>query len=257
VSNGSFPPWGRLGLDSLIEEVHIWSASTDDVRALRATRTFEAWLSDDEIERYRRFRRAGDRERFLLARATLRHALSQYADVEPERWRFVTARGGRPELDAPFDALGLRFNVSHTPGLVACLMSGTVSGGVDVEGLDRVPDVFKLAPIGCSSAEREELAGLPPAAANSRFYELWTLKEAYVKARGTGLKLPLNRVTFAGGGGEPIRVRFDAPVEDDPQQWQFALWRPSPRHQGALALRRGAGPDRAVVFRSTLASVAP
>lgn len=256
MSNESSSPWGRLSLSSLVEEVHVWSAFTDDARALGATARFESWLSDDEVERYRRFRRAEDRELFLYTRATLRHALSQYADVEPERWRFVTAHGGRLELDSPFDALGLRFNVSHTPGLVACLVSDTVDGGVDVEGVGRASDVSKLAAIVCSSAEIEEMESLSADAADSRFYELWTLKEAYVKARGTGLKLPLNRVGFTGGRHAPITVTFDSPVEDDSQQWQFALWRPSPRHQGALALGRGARPDREVVFRPALATVA-
>lgn len=240
----------------LTDEIHVWWAFTDDARAPGAAARLQDCLSGEEIERCKRFRNAEGRELFVLARATLRQALSQYADVQPHQWRFVAAPGGRLELAPPFDALGVRFNVSHTPGLVACLVSDAVDGGVDVEGTDRVPDVFTLAAIVCAPAELEELEHLPPEAANSRFYELWTLKEAYVKARGTGLTLPLNKVAFTGGRGGPIAVTFDSPVEDDPRHWQFALWRPSPRHQGALALRRGARPDREVVFRPALAPVA-
>ena len=239
----------------LTQEVHVWWASTHELRPLGATGKFEAWLSADEVERYGRFRRREDGELFLFTRAILRFALSHYADVEPAAWRFVTTRGGRPELATPFDALGLRFSVSHTPGLVACLVSQTIDAGLDIEAVGRVADVFKLAAVVCSPAERQEIERLAPDAAHARFYELWTLKESYVKARGTGLRLALNKMTFMGGGGDPITVRLDGPVEDDPRQWQFALWRPTPEHQGALALRRGAGPDRRVVFRSALASI--
>ncbi|MHB1861432.1 MAG: 4'-phosphopantetheinyl transferase family protein [Gemmatimonadaceae bacterium] len=240
----------------LTQEVHVWCAPTHELRSLGATETFEAWLSGDEVERHGRFRRPEDRELFLFTRAILRGALSHYADVEPAAWRFVTTHGGRPELATPFDALGLRFSVSHTPGLVACLVSHTIDAGLDIEGVvGRVADVFKLAAVVCSPAEREEMERLPPDAAHARFYELWTLKESYVKARGTGLRLALNKMTFTGGGHDSIAVRLDGTVEDDPRQWQFALWRPTPEHQGALALRRGAGPDRRVVFRSALASM--
>jgi len=256
VNKNSSPPRGRQDAGSLTEEAHVWSTFTDDAWVPGAAAKLERCLSDDELDRCKRFRGAEDRELCMLARATLRHALSQYADVEPGQWRFASAPGGRLELAPPFDAQGLRFNVSHTPGLAACLVSDAVDAGVDVEGVDRVPDVFTLAAIVCSEAELEELKRLPPDAANSRFYEFWTLKEAYVKARGAGLAIPLNKVAFTGGRDAPIAVMFDSPVEDDPRQWQFALWRPSPRHQGALALRRGARPDRKVVFRPALALVA-
>lgn len=254
MSNGALSEWGRLGLSPLSDEVHIWAAFPDDVDTRAATKRFESWLSEDEVARYHRFRRDEDRELFLVARATLRHSLSQYVDVEPGQWRFVTADGERPELAAPFDALGLHFSVSHTPGLVACLVSDSGEVGIDVEGAGRVPDVFKLAAVVCSGAEIDTLKRLPPIAAEARFYELWTLKEAYAKARGTGLAFPLNKLTFAGGGDIPVSADFDSPIEDRPDQWQFALWRPSPEHQGALALRRGIRPDRRYIFRAAWGS---
>ncbi len=234
-------------------EIHVWWALARDLRALGAGARFEAWLSGDEAERHGRIRRAEDRELYLFARAALRHTLSRYADVAPDEWRFVRAEGGRPELAAPFDALGLRFSVSHTAGLVACLVSGAVSAGVDVERVDQRANVPRLAGMACSRSERAELESLAPDAGRRRFYELWTLKEAYVKARGAGLALPLNRVTFEG---HSAGARFERPLADDPGHWQFALWRPSPEHQGAVAVKRGAGPDRTFVYRPALAPAA-
>lgn len=236
-------------------EIHVWWALTSGIRALNATAVLEAWLGDDETARYRRIRRAEDRELFLFTRAALRHALSQYADVPPGGWRFATAESGRPELATPFDELGLRFSVSHTPGLVACLVSHTVSGGVDVERVGRVADVSKPAAVVCSKMEREELAGLAREAARTRFYELWTLKEAYAKARGGGLRLPLSHVTFRGGGIDPVSVCFDSPADDAPARWQFELWRPSPEHQGAVAASRDPGQRYTFVYRPALGAV--
>ncbi len=242
---------------SLTDEVHVWWAATDEVRAFDQTDTFESWLTDDERERYRRYRRPEDRELFLFTRAALRHALSQYAGVEPGGWRFVTGEYGRPELDAPFSESGLRFNVSHTSGMIACLVSDGMDAGVDVEDIGRRSDILELARTVFSKAERRELEALPPDAAIARFYEIWTLKEAYVKARGMGLSLPVRKVTFTGGRRDGIGVSFETPIEDVARDWQFALWRPSPGHQGALALRRGAGGDRTIVFRPALAALVP
>lgn len=232
----------------------MWWAFTRDVN--NALATFESWLSHDEAERCRQFRRLQDRELYLVARAALRHTLSRYADVPPQGWRFVQAEGGRPELAPPFDTLGLRFSVSHTQGLVACAVSHAVAVGVDVQAVNGTLDVSPMVAMACSGAEREQLERLAPHAARTRFYELWTLKEACVKARGAGLALPLNGVTFEGRG-EPIEVSFSAPASDDARHWQFALWRPGPEHQGAVALRRGTGPRHTFVYRRALELAAP
>ena len=93
----------------LHREIHIWTAETGDYPA----RLFESWLSGDETRRYHRYIRQHDRDLFLLAHALLRHTLSQYADVEPARWRFEIREHGRPELIGSVADLDLRFNISH------------------------------------------------------------------------------------------------------------------------------------------------
>lgn len=243
------PGLGAEALASLDGEVHVWSALVDDVRALAPANAADRWLDDAERERHVRFRRGEDAELFLLARGLLRHVLSQFADVEPGAWRFRQDPGGRPALDAPFTALPLRFSVSHTPGLVACAVCAGVDVGLDVEGAGRISDISKMAGLVCSPEELRALDRMSPRERNACFHELWTLKEAYVKARGSGLAEPVSHVTFRQDSAG-ITAQFAHPIDDDPADWQFTAWRPSPGHCGALAVRRGAGPDLRPVFRT-------
>jgi 4'-phosphopantetheinyl transferase len=233
----------------------VWTAEAGGTDSPETTELFESWLSPDETRRYRRFVRKRDRELFLLAHALLRHTLSRYADADPARWRFETGEHGRPELVGPFADLDLRFNISHTPGLAAVLISDGIDAGIDIESRNGAADPAALARKVFSDAEVRSLEGLEHDALHRRFYELWTLKEAYIKARGLGLRLPLRKFAFSIDRELDIRVEFDPAIRDDGSQWQFALWQPTDRHQGALAARRGAGRDRRIVFRRGLGDV--
>ena len=237
----------------LREEVHVWTAETRERQAPETIQLFESWLSPEETRRYHRYIRKRDRDLFLLAHALLRHTLSWYAEVEPAQWCFETGEHGRPELVGPFADLDLRFNISHTPGLAAVLISNGIDAGVDVERRSTTTDRSRLARSVFSEPENLALEGLENDASRTRFYEIWTLKEAYIKARGLGLSLPLRKLAFSVDRNRDVRVGFEAPIRDDDSQWQFSLWRPTDEHQGAVALRRGAGPDRRLVFRRGLA----
>jgi 4'-phosphopantetheinyl transferase len=205
-------------------------------------------LSSEETARYRRYLRKQDRNLFLVAHALLRHTLSRYADTAPAAWRFETGEHGRPEIVGPLAEVGLRFNISHSPGLVAVLISDGVDAGVDVELPGRVADPAAVARSVFSAAEVHALEGLEPDEFHTRFYELWTLGEAYIKARGLGLKIPLREFTFSVARDSDVRIQFEESIQDDATQWQFHIWRPGDRHQGAVAVRRGAGQDRRLVF---------
>jgi 4'-phosphopantetheinyl transferase len=246
------PETGSARLAALDGAAHVWTALVDG-RAPEMTARFAAWLSDDEQQRRARYRRAEDARLFVCARGLLRYALSQYADVAPAAWRFLDQRGTRLALNIPFDTLPLQFSVSHTPGLVACAVTRDVPLGIDVEGAARISDISNMMDLVCSPAEQRELAALVPAERNARFHELWTLKEACVKALGTGLTLPVSGVTFRRST-DGIAVEFASPVGSSPAHWQFATWRASSAHVGALAIRRGNAPDLRVVFQPEFSS---
>jgi 4'-phosphopantetheinyl transferase len=111
--------------------------------------------------------------------------------------------------------------------------------GVDAEDVERPGDRDRLAARRFTPEENAALARLPPADRRRRFFEYWTLKEAYVKARGTGLTIPLAHVAFRIVDGEPVRLMATPHLDDDPARWHLALLRPTDRHVVAVALERG------------------
>jgi 4'-phosphopantetheinyl transferase len=246
----------------LDEELHVWTAAVPETLAPETRALYESWLSAEEAERCRRYVRASDRRLFLVAHALLRHSLSRYAEVEPAAWRFDVAEHGRPELAPSFAELGVRFNLSHTPGLAAVVISDRIDAGVDVECRDRRTDLASVARTVFADSELRDLEQLEPAAYRARFFELWTLKEAYIKARGLGLALPLRDIAFSIGPHGAVDVAFEESIGDDAAQWQFLRWPPSDVHQGAVALRSGVGALRRVrsgcgFARPGLAGLAP
>jgi 4'-phosphopantetheinyl transferase len=238
-------------LRALDEEVHVWLTRPDDVGDSEHLAACHAMLSDEERGRLARFRRESDRRGFLAAHALVRSALSRYAEVPPEGWSFAANHWGRPEIAGPGAAPALRFSLSHTSGLTAVAVALDRDCGVDVEAFDRRGDPLKLARRVLSPKEIADLEERVPGTRRDCFLAYWTLKEAYVKARGLGLSLPLREFSFSLAG-ERIRIEFATPGDDVASSWQFASLRPTPRHVLAIAVRHGDGPERRIIVRETL-----
>jgi 4'-phosphopantetheinyl transferase len=200
---------------------------------------YAALLDTDEQARWRRFRVDGARDQYLIGRALLRTTLSRHADVAPTAWRFETNAYGCPFVAAPVACRDLRFNLSHTDGLVACAVTRRGEVGIDVENTDREVDPLALAPTVFAPAEIADLAAMPAAGQRERFFSYWTLKESYIKARGMGLSLPLDGFWFDLGSGAP-RIRFAATCPDRPGRWHFEQHQPTPHHKLALAVSTAA-----------------
>jgi 4'-phosphopantetheinyl transferase len=127
------------------QEVHLWFASSDAAVPLEALESqARLTLSLDELARAATFRDEDARRNSLLARLLLRTVLSKYADVAPERWQFAISEYGRPEILESMNQAGLRFNLSHSGGLLVCAVSHERAIGVDVEGLDQVRSEAEL-----------------------------------------------------------------------------------------------------------------
>jgi 4'-phosphopantetheinyl transferase len=227
--------------------VHVWLAVPERIADARLLERYRALLSEDERERAGRFRFEEHRHQFHVAHALVRTSLSRYAAVEPQAWRFAAGERGRPEIAAPSGVPPLRFNLSHTGGLVACAVALAREVGIDVEDTTRRADVDAIAKRYFAPSEQRELAR--PGAGRDRFFEIWTLKESYLKARGIGIAAALEKISFPLEPDAQLRIRFDPGFDDDPASWQFALHRPSARHVLAVAVRRRAEPDLSIALR--------
>lgn len=229
--------------------VHVWVADPDATDAcLRAT--YLRLLSEDERARLHRFRRASDQGLYLVAHGMLRCALSRFADLAAHQWRFVTNAHGRPSIDPAICPLPIRFNLSHTPGRVAIAVSAHREIGVDIEHVLR-DTPLELADSVFATREVRSLFALPQPRQRSRFFEYWTLKESYIKARGLGLALPLDQFWFELHGREDIEIAFDRRMGDDPQRWQFSS-RALGDHRLAVCVERTDGTDAAIEVHETL-----
>jgi 4'-phosphopantetheinyl transferase len=230
------------------DEIHVWLAGSDVIDDALRGRAL-AMLSDDERDRQARFHFARDRDLYLVAHALVRTTLSRYATVSPNAWSFVTNEYGCPSIAPGVCAAPLRFNLSHTRGLAACAVALDRDVGVDVEWHARTVDILDLAPSVFAPDELRALRSLPPDRQRPRFFQYWTLKEAYIKARGMGLALPLEQFAFDVVDPAQIRIAFTPPLDDDPGRWWFEHRRPTAEHDLAVAGARRPGEALRVTVR--------
>jgi 4'-phosphopantetheinyl transferase len=219
------------------DEAHVWYAWTAACSSPMQRAAYAALLTPDERARCARFAFDALEAEYLLTRALCRSVLSRYADVRPQDWRFRRNDYGRPEIDGPAGLAPLRFNLSNARSLVACVVTRRADAGVDVEETARSEAPLDIANEFFSADELRELRALPVAEQGARFFDLWTLKESYIKARGLGLQIPLDR--FSMRFGTSIGIAFDAGLVDDAAAWQFHSTRLGEAHTLSLALHRG------------------
>ena len=200
------------------QPLHLWCAYPDDLLAEGAAEACSALLGEDERERVSRFRFERHKRESLATRALMRTALSCYRPLPARAWQFKLNEHGKPAVQPE---CGLRFNLSNSLGLVVCLVAEGAEVGVDVEPVERAESILKLAPKVFSEAEQAQLESLEGAAKLDRALSLWTLKEAYIKARGLGLALPLDKFSFLFGGEAGIRLEIDRSLEDEGARWRF------------------------------------
>jgi 4'-phosphopantetheinyl transferase len=224
-----------------------WQVTLDEVRVVWCTtaaltedavRVATALLSPDEREHAQRLRFPDDARDYAVAHALLRRELSRGSSIAPAAWSFDRGEHGKPFHAG--DGAAPAFSLSHTRGMVACAIAPPqVAIGVDVEANQRDLDVARLATRFFAAAEVAALVALPEPARRERFYDLWTVKEAVVKALGLALPPALARVTVRIGADGSVEI---APPADSPGgAWQVELFTPAEGYRLALAALRPAG----------------
>ena len=229
--------------------LELWIAYPGDLEEPAVEERCTAILDDDERVRASRFRFDRHRREYLATHALARVALSHAHELPPYAWRFTVNRYGKP---SPIPECGVRFNQSNSLELTVCLIAlpGAHSGvaatevGVDVESFARAEGIVPLASRVFSAAERAQLDALPATDRPERALSLWTLKEAYIKARGMGLSLPLQQISFLfdgpnADGPDTIRFQVAQGVDDDPGRWRFCRFDHA-GHRIALAVEAAA-----------------
>jgi 4'-phosphopantetheinyl transferase len=229
-------------LRDLQREVHLWFLPTRKFCDLELANQAASVLSQAEKDRAARFAFEKDRRTYTAAHWLLRSVLSEYLPVAPADWRFQGALLGKPAIVEPREGIPLQFNLSHSAGMVACAVSLAGEVGVDVETI-RPQNSLELARRFFAPDEASQLETLTPDLQTEAFFRLWTLKEAYIKARGLGLSLDLAGFAFPDVLGEEITIRFAEGFEDDPADWRFFRHEPDCAHKIAVAVHVPAGTE--------------
>lgn len=229
-------------------EIHLWQVNPDKITQAELLNKYKDLLSEDENKKQQRYKFSRDRHDALITRAFVRDLLSYYADIAPSDWRFEKGEKDKPEILNP--PLPLRFNLSHTKGLIICAVTLEDDIGCDVEDTTRSNDVLAIANRYFSATETKELFSLPKEQQRNRFFDYWTLKESYIKAWGLGLAIPLKDFSF-NISDEPIEKNTTFTIKntinlsfaehrvDNADRWRNWLLYPNnnEQHRVAIAIR--------------------
>jgi 4'-phosphopantetheinyl transferase len=216
------------------DTVHIWLTRVSAIPP-SALVDYHSLMSRAEQERNLRFKDGILRNANTITRALLRTVLSRYENCPPQRWEFGAHDHGRPYIASP--DTDLHFNLSHTSEWVVCAISRIPVIGVDIERCNRAVEVRRLAKRFFSPREYRDMLDCPAEDRKQRFFDYWTLKESYIKARGEGISLGLGKFSFGLAEDGNIAIECDEQLRDDPEAWHFRLSGRDGDHRLALAVK--------------------
>jgi len=214
-------------------EIQIWAvelrASGDVISRCRS------WLSADEQGRAGRFHFERHSRAFILGRAVLRALLGGLLEIPPGEVRFSYGPKGKPALAD--SGCALRFNCSNSANLAVYAFTHGCEIGIDVEALRPIPDMEKIAARFFAAEEAGELMALAERDRPQAFFNCWTRKEAYIKAVGEGLAVPLSSFRVTLRPGVPAEMLSLGGSAEAAQAWTLEEFAPAPGFVGALAYR--------------------
>jgi 4'-phosphopantetheinyl transferase len=240
---------GSIPVAQLANHAYVWIARPDDAAIPGNGSNCLSILSVEERARFGQFQFEQDRLRYLVAHALVRRALSNCSGSDPADWRFSTNEQGRPEIEAPNSVPPLRFNLTHTTELCACVVTLDRDCGIDAEKLSQRGNLRKIANRMFAPAEVDAIGDFSDDRSLDRFFRHWTLREAYLKALGVGLARSTRDFYFDADDGSRPQLNFvQGPGVAD--HWQFALVRPTDSHLVAIAIHRPDASDLNIVVRA-------
>jgi 4'-phosphopantetheinyl transferase len=217
------------------DEVQLWRVDLDAVRVHESR--WQKILSSDESARASRFRSPADRQRFAASRALLRTILGRYLVTDPTGLSFSYSQKEKPSLGPVQAGSGVTFNISHSGGVALFAFTRRREIGVDVEQVRRDFDLEAIARRFFSAHEQKQLAALPEEERFGAFFRCWTRKEAYIKATGEGLSLPLHQFDVSIAAGESDALLATRPDESEAALWSLREIPSGPGYVAALCVR--------------------
>ena len=231
----------------------MWVARDPQIRDPELLRRYESWMDPEESGKWKRFHFAEHRHQYLVTRTLVRSVLSGYdAAVDPGDWNFGKNQYGKPFIRFPRPCLPLTFNISHTQGMIVVAVGLDRALGVDVECVGRMGRHEEIAERFFAPRETQSILHLPPGRRLERFFRLWTLKEAHVKALGRGLSVPFDSFGFGFPGPGEIEFLQPEKTEGAGGEFEYRSLSLSSDHLVALALARSRSstPTRVRVFET-------
>lgn len=215
-------------------EVHAWKApliaSEDEYSTLQRV------LSTDERERARRFYFERDRRRWTIAHGVLRILLARYLNTDTHALQFVTNDYGKPALAPPLAHTGLQFNLSHSAEMALYAFTYQRQVGIDVEFMRPDIEGELLARSHFSASEYTALQALPPSLQTEAFFQCWSRKESYIKAKGKGLSIPLDQFDVSLAPDEPAALLGSREEAQATTHWSLHALEPGNGYAGALTV---------------------
>lgn len=225
-----------------VSEIHVWRAFLDMDDSV--VHWLKQILLPEEKAQAARFRFNHDRRRFIVGRGLLRTVLACYLQVSPQEPMFAYGPQGKPYLASPSSgSKGICFNMSHSHRLALYAVAAGNEVGVDLERVTPFPDMAAIAERFFSPGEKSALRAFAEPEATEFFYDVWTKKEAYIKAIGKGFSQGLDRFTVALGSKESNAL---LEVDGDPSAsrgWWLQRLEPSVGYLGAICI---GGPKRPI-----------
>jgi 4'-phosphopantetheinyl transferase len=218
-----------------MDEVQVWRVDLEAIRAQEAR--WQQVLSSDELIRAARFHFSRDRQRFVAARALLRTILAGYLRTDPKDVSFSYSKKEKPFLGPVHAGGDVTFNISHSGEVALLAFTRGREVGVDVEQVRRDFDLEAIARRFFSAHEHTQLAALPAEDKADAFFRCWTRKEAYIKATGDGLSLPLSQFDVSLGCGETNALLATRPDGDGSPPWRIREVPAGPGYIAAVCVR--------------------
>ena len=216
-------------------DLHVWNVPLET--APQEFARLHSLLSADEIARAERFYFERDRSRYIIGRGILRTLLGNYLGMDASEIQFNYGPHGKPTLEPVSTGQTLQFNLAHSNDRAIFIFGWDRPVGIDIEHVRPLQDADRFAEQFYSARETALINSLPGDDKWNAFYKLWTCKEAFLKAQGSGLTVPLNQVEIFLDGEEAARLISIGGDTEQAADWKLWIFNPLPGYQAAIAIQ--------------------